>query len=91
LASQGAETKYTLTKPQYVRPPNLSKGEAEVVYMCLESDGMKPKTFDELMVEANQRKLQAHFKRHESTTLEESLKYWLALFKKNGWVRAIDD
>lgn len=59
--------------------------------MCLESDGMKPKTFDELMVEANQRKLQAHFKRQDSTTLEESLRYWLALFKKNGWVRVTDD
>jgi hypothetical protein len=91
LASQGAATKYTLTKPQYVRPPNLGKGEAEVVYMCLESEGMKPKTFAELMVEAKQRKLQAHFKRHDSTTLEESLKYWLALFKKNGWVGVIDD
>lgn len=28
--------KYSLIRPQYVRPPNLSKGEAEAVYMCLE-------------------------------------------------------
>jgi hypothetical protein len=83
--------KYRLTRPQYVRPSNLSKGEAEVVYMCLESEGMKSKTFDELMAEAKQRKLQAHFKRHDSTTVEESLKYWLALFKREGWVRVTDD
>ncbi len=83
--------RYILTRPQYVRPPNLSKGEAEVVYMCLESDGMKPKTLNELIVEAKQRKLHAHFKRHDSTTLEESLKYWLALFRKEGWVRVIND
>jgi hypothetical protein len=88
---QREEMKYALTKPQYVRPPNLSKGEAEVVYMCLESDEMKPKTFEELMMEAKRRKLDAHFKRHNSTTLEESLKYWLALFTKNGWVRGTED
>lgn len=88
---QGAGMKYVLTKPRYVRPSNLSKGEAEVVYMCLESDGMKPKTFDELMEEAKQRKLQAHFKRHDSTTIEESLKHWLALFKREGWVRVAED
>jgi hypothetical protein len=83
--------RYALTRPQYVRPPNLSRGEAEVVYMCLESEEMKPKTFDELIVEAKQRKLQALFKRDNSTTLEESLKYWLALFKREGWVRVTDD
>jgi hypothetical protein len=84
-------TKYVLTRPRYVRPPNLSKGEAEVVYMCLEADELKPKTFDELMVEAKRRQLQSHFKRHDATTIEESLNYWLRLFRRNGWVRTTDD
>lgn len=83
--------KYSLTRPQYVRPSNLSKGEAEVVYMCLEADNLKAKTFDELMVEAKARKLEAHFKRHNSTSIEESLRYWLNLFKKNGWVRVSEE
>jgi hypothetical protein len=59
--------------------------------MCLEADGMKPKTLDELMVEAKQRKRGADFKRHDSTTIEESLKYCLRLFGREGWVRVSRD
>jgi hypothetical protein len=38
--------KYALTRPKYVRLPNLSKGEAELVYMCLEANDARPKTFE---------------------------------------------
>ena len=57
-----------------------SKGEAGLVYMCLEANDAKPKTFGELSAEAKQRKLQSHFKRHDSTTIDESLRYWLKRF-----------
>jgi hypothetical protein len=83
--------KYALTRPQFVRPSNLSRGEAEVVYMCLEADDLKPKTFEELVIEAKARKLESHFKRRDSTTIEESLNYWLRLFSREGWVRLTDD
>src|SRR5690242_16989157 len=83
--------RYVLTRPQYVRPPNLSAGEAEVVYLCLEADGGKPKSFAELVVEAKHRRLPSHFKRPDSTTIEKSLRYWLSLFlERNGYKLSID-
>lgn len=82
---------FTLTRPNGVRPPNLSRGEAEVVYICLESDGAKPKTFNELVKEAERRKLAAHFKTPTSTTIEESLTYWLNLFEQRRWIRVIEE
>jgi hypothetical protein len=81
---------YQLTKPDGVRPPTLSQGEGTVVYMCLEENGAKPKTWAELTKLAQYRKLPAFFKRHDSTTIEESLNYWLDKFHKNGWIQVAD-
>lgn len=81
---------FALTRPDGVRPPKLGQGEAEVVYMCLESDGAKPKTFTELVKEAERRKLPAHFKTATSTTIPKSLDYWLDEFKERCWIRIIE-
>lgn len=64
----------------------IGQGEAEVVYRCLESDGAKPKTFAELIREAERRHLAAHFKTPTSTTIPDSLEYWLNQFSKDGWI-----
>ncbi len=82
--------RFELTRPNGVRPPNLGNGEATVVYMCLESDGARPKTFDELIEEAKRRKLFALFKTPTATTIPASLNYWLTRFHKDGWIRVTD-
>jgi hypothetical protein len=80
---------YALTKPNGVRPPTVGTGEGEVIYMCMESESARPKSFDELVNEAKARKLQVHLKSATSTTVEESLRYWLNKFAKNGWIQIL--
>jgi hypothetical protein len=39
---------------------------------------------------AKYRKLPAFFKGPDTTTIEESLNYWLDMFLKNGWIQVTD-
>lgn len=79
-------TKYTLTRASR---PNISEGQAEILYKCLEPFG-SVHSLEELMVEAKSRKYLSTFKR-EDLPLRESLLYHLNRFIKAGHVRVMED
>ncbi len=78
--------RYTLTTASR---PNISEGQAEIVYKCLEPHG-SVHSLEELVIEAKSRKYASTFKQ-PATSIHESLLYHLNRFSKERWIRVIED
>jgi hypothetical protein len=78
--------RYSLTRASR---PSVPRGQAEIVYKCLEPYGSFH-TLEDLVIEAKSRKFVSTFKQPE-TSIAESLLYHLNRFIKAGWVRVIED